>query len=157
MLGMRLCTLHNLYFYNKMMEEIREAIEEHRYSEYKPLSWPAWQVRRIDKRNCWGNVAAGMKGGNTMAGMGGIILYIIFLGALVYFMAIRPQKKERQKQQELLASVAVGDTILTSSGFYGVIIDMTDDTVIVEFGSNKNCRIPMQKVAIVQVEKPETK
>jgi len=42
-------------------------------------------------------------------------------------------------------------------GFYGVIIDMTDDTVIVEFGSNKNCRIPMQKVAIVQVEKPETK
>ena len=35
MLGMRLCTLHNLYFYNKMMEEIREAIEEHRYSEYK--------------------------------------------------------------------------------------------------------------------------
>lgn len=42
-----------------------------------------------------------------MAGMGGIILYIIFLGALVYFMAIRPQKKERQKQQELLASVAV--------------------------------------------------
>ena len=58
-----------------------------------------------------------------MAGMGGIILYIIFLGALVYFMAIRPQKKERQKQQELLASVAVGDTILTSSGFYGVIIE----------------------------------
>ena len=92
-----------------------------------------------------------------MAGMGGIILYIIFLGALVYFMAIRPQKKERQKKKELLASVAVGDTILTSSGFYGVIIDMTDDTVIVEFGSNKNCRIPMQKVAIVQVEKPETK
>lgn len=35
MLGMRLCVLHNLYFYNKMMEEIREAIEEHRYAEYK--------------------------------------------------------------------------------------------------------------------------
>lgn len=88
-----------------------------------------------------------------MAGMGGIILYIIFLGALVYFMAIRPQKKERQKQQELLASVAVGDTILTSSGFYGVIIDMTDDTVIVEFGSNKNCRIPMKKDNIVEIDK----
>ena len=56
---------------------------------------------------------------------------------------------------ELLASVAVGDTVLTSSGFYGVVIDMTDDTVIVEFGNNKNCRIPMQKSAIMQVEKPE--
>ena len=35
MLGMRLCVLHNLYFYNTMMEEIREAIEEGRYQEYK--------------------------------------------------------------------------------------------------------------------------
>ena len=61
----------------------------------------------------------------------------------------------RRKRKRKLASVAVGDTVLTSSGFYGVIIDMTDDTVIVEFGSNKNCRIPMQKAAIVQVEKPE--
>ena len=35
MLGMRLCVLHNLYFYNHLMEEIRQAIEEHRYAEYK--------------------------------------------------------------------------------------------------------------------------
>ena len=83
------------------------------------------------------------------------ILYIVLLGGMLYFMAISPQKKEKQRQQQLLNSVAVGDTILTSSGFYGVIIDMTDDTVIVEFGSNKNCRIPMQKAAIVQVEKAE--
>ena len=46
--------------------------------------------------------------------------------------------------------------VLTTSGFYGVIIDMTDDTVIVEFGNNKNCRIPMQKAAIAQLEKPTT-
>lgn len=92
-----------------------------------------------------------------MQGMGFIVISIVFFEALIYFTSIRPQKKERQKQQEMLSSVAVGDTILTTSGFYGVIIDMTDDTVIVEFGSNKNCRIPMQKAAIVQVEKPETK
>lgn len=88
-------------------------------------------------------------------GAGGWLLYIVFLVGLMYFIAIRPQQKERKKMQALLASVAVGDSILTSSGFYGVIIDMTDDTVIVEFGNNKNCRIPMQKTAIVQVEKPE--
>ena len=35
MLGMRLCVLHNLYFYNTMMTEIRQAIEENRYQEYK--------------------------------------------------------------------------------------------------------------------------
>ena len=35
MLGMRLCVLHNLYFYNHRMEDIRAAIEEHRYGEFK--------------------------------------------------------------------------------------------------------------------------
>lgn len=35
MLGMRLCVLHNLYFYNHLMERIRAAIEEHRYKEFK--------------------------------------------------------------------------------------------------------------------------
>ena len=85
----------------------------------------------------------------------GWIVYFVFLIGLMYFIAIRPQKKEKKTMQELLASVAIGDSVLTSSGMYGVIIDMTDDTVIVEFGSNKNCRIPMRKDAIVQVEKPE--
>lgn len=85
----------------------------------------------------------------------GWIVYFVFLIGLMYFIAIRPQKKEKKKMQELLASVAIGDSVLTSSGMYGVVIDMTDDTVIVEFGSNKNCRIPMRKDTIVQVEKPE--
>ncbi len=92
--------------------------------------------------------------GGTM-GIGFWIIYLAAIFGLMYFIAIRPQKKEKKKMQELMASIAVGDTVLTSSGFYGVIIDMTDDTVIVEFGSNKNCRIPMQKQAIIQVEKPE--
>ena len=87
--------------------------------------------------------------------VGGVIIYCVFIFGLMYLIAFRPQKKEKKKHEEMLASVAVGDTVLTSSGFYGVIIDMTDDTVIVEFGNNKNCRIPMQKQAIVQVEKPE--
>ena len=90
-----------------------------------------------------------------MNGIGFWVVSAAFLIGLMYFVAIRPQNKEKKKMAELLASVAVGDTVLTSSGFYGVVIDMTDDTVIVEFGNNKNCRIPMQKTAIVQVEKPE--
>ncbi|SFG26982.1 preprotein translocase subunit YajC [Oribacterium sp. WCC10] len=83
----------------------------------------------------------------------GWVVYLVAIVAMFYFVGIRPSQKERQRQQELLASVAVGDTVLTTSGFYGVIIDITDDTVIVEFGNNKNCRIPMQKTAIAQLEK----
>jgi len=68
-------------------------------------------------------------------------------------MAIRPQKKQQKKLNDLVSSMEIGDFVLTTSGFYGTIIDITDDTVIVEFGNNKNCRIPMQKKAIVEVEK----
>lgn len=82
-----------------------------------------------------------------------MVIYIVFLGALMYFIAIRPQKKEQKRMAALLASVEIGDTVVTTSGFYGVVIDITDEDCIVEFGSNKNCRIPMKKSAIAEVEK----
>ena len=85
---------------------------------------------------------------------GVILVYIIFIVGLFWLMG-RPQKKERERLEALLACLAVGDTVRTTSGFYGVVIDITDDMVIVEFGNNKNCRIPMDKAAIVDVEKPE--
>ena len=47
MLGMRLCTLHNLYFYNTMMEEIRDAIEEHRYADYKKRKLAGMEGSRV--------------------------------------------------------------------------------------------------------------
>ena len=89
-------------------------------------------------------------------GMGSwvIIVYVVLIGAMMYFMIIKPQKKQKREQAELMSSMEIGDSVMTTAGFYGVIIDMTDDTVIVEFGNNKNCRIPMQKQAIVQIEKP---
>ncbi len=90
----------------------------------------------------------------TGGGMGLILIYIVFFGALMYFMSYRPQKKQQKKHDEMMAGLTPGDTVLTSSGFYGTVIDITDDMVIVEFGNNKNCRIPMQKAVIVEVEKP---
>ena len=85
-----------------------------------------------------------------------MIIYLVAIGAFFYFVLIRPQNKEKKRIGAMLATMAVGDTVMTSSGFYGMIIDITDDTVIVEFGNNKNCRIPMQKSAITQIEKPDS-
>ena len=86
---------------------------------------------------------------------GGMIIWLVIIFVFMYFFMIRPQQKETKKKNAMIASLAVGDTVLTTSGFYGMVIDITDDTVIVEFGSNKNCRIPMKKAAIIEVEKPE--
>ena len=81
-----------------------------------------------------------------------VLIYALIFGGF-WFLFIRPQKKEQKRVQAMIAEMEVGDTVLTSSGFYGVIIDISDDDLIVEFGNNKNCRIPMQKAAIAQVEK----
>jgi len=96
--------------------------------------------------------------GNASSGTGGsvwmIVIYLLFFVGLMYFMLIRPQKKQQRKADELQNSLEPGDNIMTTSGFYGTILDIVDDTtVIVEFGNNKNCRIPMHKRAIAEVEK----
>ena len=83
-----------------------------------------------------------------------IIIYVVLFGFL-YFIMIRPQRKEQKQKAQTLASLAVGDSVRTTGGFVGVILDISDDMVIVEFGNNKNCRIPMYKEAIVEGEKPE--
>ncbi len=84
-----------------------------------------------------------------------MIAYIVIFGAFFYFFILRPQKKQQQQHDALMSELQPGDSVLTSSGFYGTVINISDDVVVVEFGNNKNCRIPMQKSAIVDVEKEE--
>lgn len=88
-----------------------------------------------------------------MQGLLLIVVYVVVIGLMMYFIAIKPQKKEQARQQQLMDSMEIGDYVLTTSGFYGVLIDISEEDVIVEFGNNKNCRISMQKKAIAQVEK----
>lgn len=96
------------------------------------------------------NALAGTLGGSTVV----TVLYIAAIIAFLYFVMIRPQRKEQTRVKDMLASLEVGDSVCTTGGFYGIVVDVEEDTVIVEFG-NKNCRIPMKKEAIAQIEKPE--
>lgn len=82
-----------------------------------------------------------------------IIVWVVVI-VVMFAMMSGPQKKEQKRISAMLAALEIGDSVLTTSGFYGMVIDISDDMVIVEFGSNKNCRIPMNKTAIAQVEKP---
>ena len=93
-------------------------------------------------------------GAGAMA-VSSMVIWIVVMLILMYFMIFRPQKKQQRKQEELINSIEIGDSVLTTAGFYGVVIDSMDEVIIVEFGNNKNCRIPMQKRAVVEVEKPK--
>ena len=76
---------------------------------------------------------------NASSGMGmvGAIVWMVVLFGIMYFLMLRPQKKEQKRLQAMLNDMEVGDSIVTTSGFYGVVIDMTEEDVIVEFGNNK--------------------
>lgn len=97
------------------------------------------------------DAAAAGSGAGSLITM--VLVYAVIFGAMWFFL-MRPQKKEQKRLAAMISSLETGDCVLTTSGFIGIVIDINDDTVIVEFGNNKNCRIPMEKSAISRVEKP---
>ena len=109
----------------------------------------------VSMAGCTTTAASGDATANAGMSWAMIIIYFVVIIGVMYFIAIRPQKKEQKRTQTMLNSMEVGDSVVTTSGFYGVVIDMTEEDVIVEFGNNKNCRIPMRKQAIAEVEKAD--
>ena len=61
------------------------------------------------------------KAGGTI----GMLLWIIVLFGLMYFFMARPQKQEQKRKEEMRADLAIGDTVLTTSGFYGTAVSYT--------------------------------
>lgn len=94
--------------------------------------------------------------GSSASSAGSLVTMIVLYAAIIgvfWFFAIRPQRKQQKQHDAMLTTLEVGDSILTTSGFFGVVIDITEEIVVVEFGNNKNCRIPMKKDNIVEIDK----
>lgn len=89
---------------------------------------------------------------------GGVTIFIMYAVIILamYLLVFRPQSKEKKRMSAMLSSLEIGDSVLTNSGFFGVVIDINEeaDAVVVEFGNNKNCRITMKRGAIAEIEKP---
>ena len=63
--------------------------------------------------------------GDQTGGLGGLLLpiiYLVVIGLAFYFLAIRPQKKQQKQMDAMISALEVGDSVLTTSGFYGVVI-----------------------------------
>ncbi|MCR4692117.1 MAG: preprotein translocase subunit YajC [Lachnospiraceae bacterium] len=99
--------------------------------------------------------AGGQQGGMLQGGVVMLVYLVIVVG--FFLVMTQPQKKEKKRIEAMLADLSIGDSVLTTSGFYGMVIDINEEQniVIVEFGSDRHCRIPMNKSAIAQVEKPD--
>lgn len=67
----------------------------------------------------------------------GMIIYFIVIIAIFYLLIIRPQKKQEKKMREMLASLNVGDEVISIGGIKGKIRKIKDDFVVVETGADK--------------------
>lgn len=77
--------------------------------------------------------------------MGLIILIPMFLA--IWFFFLRPQQKKMRAQQELLASLEVGDEVLTAGGIYGRITDFDEGTCFLEVADGVEMKITRESVA----------
>lgn len=84
----------------------------------------------------------------AQAGAGGMesILMIVILIVIFYFFMIRPQQKRQKKLKQQREAIGKGDTIVTAGGIYGRIVDVRDDSFIVEIDKNVKIRIDKNSV-----------
>jgi len=94
-----------------------------------------------------GSLAQG--GSATSGGLAQLLIPLALMGAIFYFLLIRPQKRRAQAQSRLLSSLRVGDEIMTAGGIFGTIkeIDEDEDVVTVEIAPGTKVRMVRRAIA----------
>lgn len=77
------------------------------------------------------------------------ILPLLLMFVILYFMAIRPQKKQEKEAKEMQSSIQVGDEIVTNGGIVGMVVRVGDDNIVIETGGERN-KIRIKKWAIAE-------
>jgi preprotein translocase subunit YajC len=86
-----------------------------------------------------------------------LIIYVVAFIAIFYFMAIRPQQRQRRTHQALLSSLKKGDQIVTAAGMYGTVKRVDDNIVVVEISKGVSIKIARRAVAEIVRDKQEAK
>ena len=81
------------------------------------------------------------------AGMGGSLIMIVAMFALMYFMLIRPENKRKKEAEQMRSSVKTGDKITTIGGIIGTVVNVKDEKIVIETSADQ-VRIEFAKWAI---------
>jgi len=90
---------------------------------------------------------------STWASLGGLIIPLVLMFALMYFLMIRPQKKKEKALKEQISQMAVGDKCVTVGGIVGKVANIKDDEVTIQT-SVGNTLITVRKSAVNTIIKP---
>jgi preprotein translocase subunit YajC len=84
---------------------------------------------------------AGEGGASPQGGIAGMLMPIALMIVILYFLVYRPQKKKQQQHDQMISSITRGDTVITAGGFFGKVLDVLDDSYILELDDGVKARI----------------
>ena len=87
--------------------------------------------------------------GSRFGGWGIILIYVLIFAAMWFFF-IRPQKKKQKKEEEMRKNICVGDEIITIGGFYGRVMSVKDDEIVIESLGDRTSKQRIASWAIQQ-------
>lgn len=95
-----------------------------------------------------GGAGTGQPGGNPM---NQLLFMMIAFAAIMYFLTIRPNQKREKERRDMLAKLAKGDKVVTTSGICGTIVGLTEKTVVLRVSDDSNVKMEFLRGAIGQV------
>jgi preprotein translocase subunit YajC len=81
----------------------------------------------------------------------GLLFPLLIMGVFLYFLAIRPMRKQEKERKLLLEAIKKNDRVVTSGGIIGVIAGIRDDEVTLKVDENSNVRLRVTRSSIVRV------
>ena len=89
-----------------------------------------------------------------MQGFDSSLVFLVLMGAVFYFMLIRPNKKRMEQHRSLIASVEAGDEVVTIGGLFGTVRHITEEEFHVELAPGTTVRLAKSAIAR-RVERPD--
>ena len=118
--------------YKKVFSSIAAAVSTAAMAGYTAMSAFADDAQAASSAS---DANAQPQVGGSIASM---IIPLAIMFVLLYFIAIRPQKKRDRELKEMQESLQVGDEIVTGGGIVGIVVSVGDDTVVIETGGAKH-------------------
>jgi preprotein translocase subunit YajC len=89
---------------------------------------------------------------DQLEGLAPMIFFLALMAAAIYFLMIKPQRKRQKEHQELLERIRAGEKVITSSGIYGQIESVSEDTVVLKVESGATIRVAKSSVIAKQAK-----
>jgi preprotein translocase subunit YajC len=77
-----------------------------------------------------------------------IIVFLVVIFGIFYLLLIRPQRKRQKEHQQLITELKRGDRVITAGGIYGVIENLSEDSVVIKVESGTTMRVARNSIAL---------